>query len=114
MPEYPYFPAIAGLSYPLREPLYKPKIRTEFENGVVQMRNRFTRAKKRFALKWEKMPFEDAQTLQAFFDQTGANVFLWEHPLTHKEYKCVFSDDELDIAFVELDFADVTANIEEI
>ena len=114
MADYPNFPTIAGLSYPLREPFYKPKVRTEFENGVVQSRNRFTRGKKRFGLKWEKMPFDDCQTLQAFFDQTGASPFYWVHPLTGKRYTCIFSDDEFDPSLVELDFYDVTVNIEEL
>ena len=111
---YPVFPDIAGLQYPLKEQTYMPKVRTEFENGVVQSRNRFTRPKKRFALKWERMPFEDRQTLDAFFVSTGANVFLWTHPLTGVQYKCIFSDDEFSGDWTELDDSDLTVNIEEV
>ena len=114
MVDYPTFPTIAGLSYPLREPLYKPKSRTEFASGAVQSRDRFTRARKRFALKWEKMPFADCQKLEAFFSKTGADPFYWIHPLTAKKYTCIFSDDEFDASLVELDYYDVTVNIEEV
>lgn len=110
----PVFPVVAGLSYPLKESFYKPKVRTEFENGVVQSRSRWTRGKKKFALKWEKIPMQDKELLEKFFNDTGGDVFLWKHPLTGKQYKCMFTDDSFDASLVELDDYDLTLNIEEI
>lgn len=111
---FPVFPAVAGLSYPLKESLYKPKVRMDFENGTVQSRARFTRAKRRFALKWEKMPAEDKDKIERFFDNMGGDVFLWKHPITGKQYRCIFSEDTFGPSLVELDFYDLTLNIEEI
>ena len=114
MADHPRFPDIAGLSYPLKEQTFLPKVRTEFESGVVQSRPRFTRPKKRFALKWSRLPYTDRLTLDAFFASVGADVFIWTHPLTGVDYKCIFSDDELGGDWVELDDSDLTVNIEEV
>lgn len=111
---YPYFPKVSGLSYPLKESLYKPKVRTEFENGMVQSRPRFTRAKKRFVLKWEKIPLEDKENLETFFNDIGGGVFIWTHPQTDKEYRCLMSDDTFESSLVEFVWWDVNLNIEEI
>ena len=108
-----YFPTVAGLNYPLKESTFYPKNRTEFENGAVQSRPRFTRAKRKFALKWDKLPLEEKNILEAFFIETGGGEFLWVHPLTGKEYTCLFSDDAFPADLVELDFYNVTVNIEE-
>lgn len=109
----PRFPVVGGLSYPLREPLHKPKNRTEFENGTVQSRVRFTRSRKRFALQYKEIPMEDMERLQAFFDTTGADAFIFTHPLTGREYCCIISDDAFDASLVGLDWYDVNLNIEE-
>ena len=109
----PRFPVVGGLSYPLREPLHKPKNRTEFENGAVQSRVRFTKSRKRFALQYKEIPLEDMEILQTFFDTVGAGDFIFTHPLTGKEYRCMISDDDFDAALVRLDWYDVNMNIEE-
>lgn len=111
---YPAFPDICPPQTPLKDPLYKPKVRTEFENGTVQSRPRFTRAKKKFVLKWEKISREDRETLEAFFDAIGADVFVYTHPVTGRQYNCIISDDTFDGAYTEGDLSDVTLNIEEI
>ena len=114
MADYPSFPDIARPQYPLKEQTYLPKIRTEFENGVVQTRPRFTRSKKRFSLTWERLPVEDRQTLESFFVNTESDVFIWTHPISGTEYQCIFSDDELGGDWTELDDSNITLNIEEI
>ncbi len=113
MADLPRFPDIALPQYPLRDPLFLPKVRTDFESGKVQSRPRFTRSKRRFALKWERLPMEDRQTLEAFFTQIGSDKFIWTHPATGQEYTCIMSDDELDATWTELDDSDVNLNMEE-
>jgi hypothetical protein len=110
----PLYPEVPGLTFPLRESYFKPKVRTEFENGMVQSRARFTRGKRRFALKYEKIDPDDCESLRAFFDARGGEAFRFKHPLTGKIYACIFSDDDFDSSLVVGNWYDLTLNIEEV
>jgi hypothetical protein len=110
----PQYPVVPGLTFPLRESYYKPKVRTEFENGMVQSRARFTRGKRRFGLKYDKIDPNDYETLRAFFDARGGESFRFLHPLTGKAYTCIFSDDDFEGSLVEGNWYDLSVNIEEV
>jgi hypothetical protein len=110
----PLYPDVPGLTFPMRESFFKPKVRMDFENGTVQSRARFTRGKKRFGLKYEKIDPVDCETLRAFFDARGGESFSFRHPLTGKTYICIFSDDDFDSSLVVGNWYDLTLNIEEI
>jgi hypothetical protein len=114
MSDTPYFPSVQGLTFPFRESFFKPKVRTEFENGVVQSRARFTRGKKRFVLKYDKIEYQDYEILRAFFDVRGGESFIFTHPLSKKQYTCIFSDDEFEASIVAGNWYDVTIKIEEV
>jgi hypothetical protein len=114
MADTPFLPSVDGLTFPLRESFFKPKVRTDFENGIVQSRARFTRGKRRFVLKYDKIDPADCETLRAFFDERGGQSFRFLHPLTGKQFTCIFSDDSFDPSLVEGNWYDVTVNIEEV
>ncbi len=114
MADLPQYPAIHNPTFPLRESFFKPKVRTEFENGTVQSRARFTRGKWRFGLKYDKIDPVDYETLREFFNVRGGESFRFVHPLTGKAYTCIFSDDVFEGNLVEGNWYDVTVNIEEV
>ena len=86
------FPDITAPSYGLEEETYRPQIRTEFENGAVQSRPRFTGTKKRWPnLSWAVLEESEFQTLEAFFIANQGLTFTWTHPVTSAVYTCRFS-----------------------
>lgn len=111
LPEFPQ--TLGAPEYPLKEAFYKPQVRTEFENGSVQSRPRFTRGRHQFTLTWDAMPAADYATLEQFFNEFQSCLFWWAHPLTGKRYQCRFSGDKLEGELTELDFYKVSLAIEE-
>jgi hypothetical protein len=78
------------------EDAFNPIIVTEFEAGYTQTRPRFTRAKKRFILKWELMSIDQVDILRPFYDSmAGGAVFTWTHPVSGTPYVVRFTKDEL-------------------
>ncbi len=79
------FPTIAAPRYPLEYTFEDSVIRSQFESGVEQTRNRFTRRRNGYLLKWSRMSSTDWASLETFFVTTtsgGALSFNWTHPLT--------------------------------
>jgi hypothetical protein len=108
------WPSISNPGYPLKEEIYKPQIRQEFEANYVQSRPRSTRALMRFQMTWENMTEADWQTLSAFFRTTQGNFFTWVHPVSGVSYTCRFTSDTLESDLKENDRRKVTTQIEEV
>ena len=111
LPEFPQ--AIDAPEYPLKESFYKPQVRTEFENGSVQSRPRFTRGRRQFTLSWDAMPAEQYAVLEQFFNNYRGCLFWWPHPLTGRRYQCRFSGDRLEGELMRLDYYKVSLGMEE-
>jgi len=73
----------------------KPQIRTEFENGTVQSRPKFTKGRWVFELGWKILPHSEYITLQTFFHENQGKVFDWPHPITNEYHTVRFAQDEL-------------------
>lgn len=107
-----------GISSPglaLEEDAYNPVISKEFEAGYTQTRPRYTRAKKRFLLKWEYMPTTEVDILRDFYedDASGGAVFTWQHPVSSAYYVVRFSDDELVTNRLSVAWWEVQVKLEE-
>lgn len=86
------FPNIVKPSFPLEQIIEDGVLRSQFENGMEQTRNRFTRRRVSYVLRWGYMKPADWTTLETFFFTTiagGALSFNWTHPLSGvtKEYR---------------------------
>lgn len=74
---------IPAPEYPLGEELEDNVLRSTFEDGTVQTRQKFTRVRTTFTVSWGNLPDEHKQTLETFFKSTvkgGALPFNWTHP----------------------------------
>lgn len=79
------------------------RYKSDFEHGYVQVRKKFTKAKRRWELIWAEddahhvLDSDDALLLEEFFEDHSGDYILWTNPRDDTEYTVVFSDDELDI-----------------
>jgi phage-related protein len=71
-----------------------PSIRSEFEDGIVQTRAKFTRLRRTWALSWEYMWGADYRILRSFYEQMrgGALAFIWTHPTEGVSFEVRFRD----------------------
>lgn len=70
-------------NYPLGEELEDSVLRSSFEDGTVQTRQKFTRVRTTYTVEWSNMPDEHKRTLESFFKtdvKGGALAFNWTHP----------------------------------
>jgi phage-related protein len=69
-------------------------IRTPSDAGYVQMRPKFTRARRSWGLTYPDLPDTDAATLRYFELTTlhnGVDIFTWTHPKTGTTYNVQLS-----------------------
>jgi hypothetical protein len=71
-----------------------PQVRTEFENGAVQSRPKWTAVKRAWHLSWGQMTAAHYALLAAHFATYQGTVFSWTHPLG-TTYSVRYSGDEL-------------------
>lgn len=93
------WPTIAEPQYPINEKTYLPAVRTEKDSNYMQMRKKWTKAKKTFTLKWDEsvaLTEADYAILEAFFIANQGSPFTWTHPTTSVTYTVTFYQDELD------------------
>ncbi|MBQ6473013.1 MAG: hypothetical protein IJJ33_13595 [Victivallales bacterium] len=94
---YPSFPDIQApdMNGGIQEETYRPLRRTEFEGNTTAVRARSVRARKRWTLKWSKLPQADYDALRAFFADRQGSPFSWHNVSDGYQYTVVFSDDQL-------------------
>ena len=75
------------------EPAVDPTIRSEFENGAVQTRTRFTDVPKKWDLIYRDMSQADKDTLKAFEKTVGygGDIFNWTNPQDTNTYEVRFA-----------------------
>lgn len=83
------FPTISSPSYPLKVQHQNTSITSNFEDGSMQSRRKFTRSRKTFTVKWESLPQSEYNTLNNFLTVTvgfAANSFSWRNPVDNVTY----------------------------
>lgn len=82
------FPEISKPSYPLKEDVENNSIVSQFEDGSMQSRRKFTRSRTKYYPTWNALPTEEYKTLKNFIQNVAhysAVTFLWTHPETGAE-----------------------------
>lgn len=82
------FPNISQPSYPLKETPEDNSIRSQFEDGSLQSRRKFTRSRMKYHISWSHLPLEEYIDLMYFIQNEvygSALSFMWTHPQTGKQ-----------------------------
>lgn len=82
------FPNISQPSYPLKETPEDNSIRSQFEDGSLQSRRKFTRSRMKYQLSWNSLPKKEYDVLMNFIRNEvyfSAVSFMWTHPQTGKQ-----------------------------
>lgn len=82
------FPNISKPNYPLKEEIENNSIVSQFEDGSMQSRLKFTRSRTKYYPTWNNLPTEEYNTLKDFIQNQvhySALTFLWTHPETGTE-----------------------------
>lgn len=107
---------ITNPSYPLGVEYENTSIMSNFENGYVQSRRKFTRSRRKFSLTWNKIKNEEYQIISDFIvnvAQFSANAFYWKNPVDNVVYfvRCTSYPkaemQEIDLWNVSLEFTEV-------
>lgn len=97
----------------LKETPQKGQIRSNFEDGYVQSRSKWTRSRKVFNLQWNAMSNSDKETLVTFFENNLGSTFTWTHPVSSTNYTVRFKDDEVEFDYVSINYWKVQLTLEE-
>ena len=81
--------------FPLDVDVYKPQVRTQFEDGVVQSRARATKARDIFRLVYRSLPEADKVLLKTHFEANVGGTFSWTNPQDSVTYTVRYKDDKL-------------------
>jgi hypothetical protein len=114
MPSIIFPSTIPKPQYPFKESTFDPMNRTSFDSGDVASRPKFTRARKKFELKWDFLDDKEYADVEAFFTSLRGASFTWNHPITGKDYILIWSDDSLDVTVTMLNRYAVTVRLEEV
>jgi hypothetical protein len=100
------------------ESIQKKQIKTPFENGYVQSRAIWTRARRKFSLSWDNLPYAQLYGTGMLLDHFTGNVgdtFTFTHPLTSEAVTARYSDDELSYERTKIPgYYKVSLNLEEV
>ena len=99
----------------LEETTPDPAIRSEFEDGSVQTRPRFTRMRRRWTLSWANIKKSQYEILRDFYmNQKGGSLsFSWPNPMNCVMFTVRFVG-ELTAKTTEVDFYAVTVKLEQV
>lgn len=99
----------------LEETTPDPAIRSEFEDGSVQTRPRFTRMRRRWTLSWANIHKTQYEELSNFYRSRkgGSLSFTWTNPMNGGVYTVRFVG-ELTAKTTEVDFYSVAVNLEQV
>jgi hypothetical protein len=105
--------SIPNPDYGLKEEIYLPTVRTEFEAGYVQSRRLANRPRRRYSMSWKSMPEAAFQALATFFLTYQGDEFTWTDPVTAVVRTLLFSEDQLDSTISRPGRRTVTLKLEE-
>lgn len=112
----PSFPNITKPSYPFKVKHEDTSITSNFEDGSMLSRRKFTRSRKVFTLQWNNLPQAEYEILNDFIVNVvgfAAVAFEWTNPTDNRVYevRCTsYNDAELTFLEywnVELEFTEV-------
>ncbi|HYH01720.1 MAG TPA: hypothetical protein VEC37_01320 [Bacillota bacterium] len=86
---YPTFPNIVKPNFAYDETPEDAGITTQFENGPVASRARFTKSRLTFSLAWSAMSATDKAVLMDFYRivvKGSASLLIWTHPDPNSEF----------------------------
>ena len=64
-------------------------IKSKFENGAVQVRQKYTRSRKTFKLKYAPLTVLEFNGLLAFYKENGlATIIIFQNPSDNISYSC--------------------------
>ena len=99
----------------LEETTPDPAIRSEFEDGSVHTRPRYTRLRRTWTLTWQNLKGADYRTLRAFYvsQKGGSLTFTWQNPIERTTFTVRFTGD-ITAKYTEVDHWNVTVRLEEV
>ena len=100
-------------SYPFDEDTTLSQIKSQFEDGKVQSRVKWTSSRDRFALKWTQMAEAELQSFNEHFQANVGATFSWTHPITSASYTVRYSDDNIKSTSILHGYRSVRVSIEE-
>ena len=102
-------------TYPIREQVINPAISSPFENGMVQVRPRFTRSRKRWSISYRALTEAEKNTVKNFYDSVsgGSYYFTWENPMDEVEHTVRFIND-MEITQITNTYYTVSFDLEEL
>lgn len=90
------YPTLGTLpNYPVEPKDEDNSIATEYEDGSVQSRVKFTRSRKIFKLQYDVLPETDYNILHNFIVNVAkfkANIFTWHNPFDGNNYEVRFGE----------------------
>lgn len=91
-------------------------LKTNFENGAVQTRAKWSSPLRTFRLVFKNRPYSDVTTLMTLFDSKygGYGSFTFTNPNDSTEYTVRFSEDTLDVENKAYDVYDFSLSLEEV
>lgn len=99
--------------YPLKETREDNVLRSSFEAGYEQTRQRYTRIRRTYGLNWDTLPTSERDILMDFYDsvtRNGSLSFVWAHPITGETAEYRFTK-PIECSLVNVDRWSVTAEI---
>ena len=84
MPTFPSLSKILDSESFVEDLATDPTLRTEFDNGVVHTRNKFTTVPKRWRVVYRYLSNTDKASIVTFYNTTvnfGADLFDWTNPV---------------------------------
>lgn len=110
------FPEIRPPSYPIGMEVEDNSLRSNFEDGSMQSRVKFTRSRAKYTLKWNSLPQDEYDVLYEFITKTvkySAQSFYWTNPATNKEIEVRITNVS-DIELSTLDYWTITLELTEV
>jgi phage-related protein len=77
------WPSITNPDYPLKETPEDNTIKSTFEDGSVQVRQKFSKCRTTYTLTWNQLKTDEFKKLDSFIKndaKMGVNTFVWTHP----------------------------------
>lgn len=82
-------------SIELDEEYEEVRIKSNFESGRESVRTKFTKSRRTFTFRYDKLPTVDKEDIEDFYIDTlvyGTYTFTWEHPQSGVNFGVRFVD----------------------
>lgn len=102
-------------TYPIKEQIINSAISSPFENGMVQVRPRFTRDRRRWSINYKALTEAEKIIVKNFYLSVsgGSYYFTWVNPMDNSEHTVRFVSD-LDIVQITGNYYTLSFDLEEL